>query len=541
MKKIALIVLVLLTFACSNNKVNKNNIIIGITDEITTLNPMFAFNTNEGEISELLYLQPVKHSWDDKLKLVPKALLAREWKWLDKKSLLLVLKNDLKWSDGKPITVNDIVFSFELYSHPEAKGKFYGMFTNYPSNENGSINSDKAFTIISPDSLKISFAKESSPTLFDVDFPVLPKHYFSGIELAELVNSPKNLKPVSSGPYLLKENSNPLTLTLLPDTTSTFCKPGTRPLEFKVISNYNSGVMQLEFGEIDLFSNLRKADADRLAELPNIATEVVTGRIYDYIGLQLIDWQQFNETNEYKSHKLFGNKKLRTAISSAINRNEIISEVLNGAGTLCNSPVSPLFLESTIPAKDNFDPTSSKALLDELGWKDTDNDGIRDKDGNKLSVRFGLSASNPVMQSVATFVQKYLKDVGIEAVIEPLEYSIYFEKLSKREMDAWVGGWFVPIPMDLLPSWRANLETKNFNFSGYRNNDLEKLLKEYNETETLEKQEKLLGNIHSIFVEEKPAIFLYWLNDITAYNKSVKNIDINPLGVIQYCWEWEKN
>ena len=116
------LVFIFFLVSCDEQKNPDNNrIIIGIESDIQTFNPMFAYNVIEGHLVDLLFLKPATEIWNDSLGIIEFApMLAQKWEWDENStSITLYLRDNIYWSDDKPITADDIIFSFETYSDPE--------------------------------------------------------------------------------------------------------------------------------------------------------------------------------------------------------------------------------------------------------------------------------------------------------------------------------------------------------------------------------------------------------------------------------------
>ena len=129
-----LITLLILLFGCSKQKDSGENIIvIGIQADVQTINPMYAFSITEGNLVDLLFVKPAKEIWNKTLgKIEFEPMLAEKWEWNeDSTSMKLYLRDDVYWSDGKPITAEDIAFTFDVYSDPEVNSRFFGLFGDF--------------------------------------------------------------------------------------------------------------------------------------------------------------------------------------------------------------------------------------------------------------------------------------------------------------------------------------------------------------------------------------------------------------------------
>jgi len=182
--------IVFLFISCSRQNDNNDKVIIGITADAETINPLYSFSVNEANINELLFLSLIKHYWNhEKGDIESEPMLAKGWNWNDDSlSITLDLRDDVEWTDGNKCTVDDVVFSFDLYSDPEVQSYMYGAFENFYTDNNNHVLINKTFEILSPYKLVIKFKPGSNPSLFNIDFPILPKHVFEKIDRKAINN-----------------------------------------------------------------------------------------------------------------------------------------------------------------------------------------------------------------------------------------------------------------------------------------------------------------------------------------------------------------
>ena len=330
----------------SDSPTKKSRVVIGISGDAENLNPLYSLSFLEGSIRELMFLALVKHSWNDNMgDMETFPLLAEKWEWnVDSSSIVFTLRNDVYWSDGKQLTAEDIVFSFDLYSDPEVSSTFYGGFENFALNDSQHIIMDESFEIISPIKLKINFKDGSKPSLFDVDLPILPKHVFSKFSRKSLSSSDNLSQMVTNGPYTLFNWKKNEARVLKAVPNSFLHKPEmVNELIFKVVPDENGRITQLKKGEIDLIEDISTEVVADLRKVPNIKIISRAGRDYDYIAWNNIDPELYSKTKGMNPHKLFGSANVRKALTYAINREEILKEYIGGFGQLSFGPVSPIF------------------------------------------------------------------------------------------------------------------------------------------------------------------------------------------------------
>jgi peptide/nickel transport system substrate-binding protein len=526
--------------------VESNRAVVGITSDVSTLSPLFAFNLDEGSITELLYLSLVQPDWNEaKSNLEIKPMLAKNWEWnKDSSSITFNLRDDVKWSDGLDCTAEDVVFSFDVYSDPEVQSRMYGEFGNFYKDKNKHINLKKTFEILSQYSLKINFLPKSKPNLFAIALPIIPEHVYDKILRKDFATAKQSSAPVCNGPFLLSSWEKDQSLILKANKNSFLYNPGNiSELIFKVIPDYNSRLTQLKNGEIDLMDLIRPDDINKLKQSENIKIVPVKGREYDYIGWNNIDPESYNKKHKVIPNKFFGNPEVRKALTYAINRNEILENYLNNYGELAVTPVTPIFknsIDSSIKAYP-YDVKKAKELLAGAGWKDSNHDGILDKNGVKFSFKLDIPSGNPRREFASTIVKNNLKEIGIEITVEQLEMQVFMEDILNKRVNSYMASWYVPIPIELKPFWYSDLETTPMNLVSYQNQNIDKLLDEMGRKISDKQLNELYFKFQKIIHDDEPVTFLYWMDDIVGCNKRINNIEINPLGVIQKCWNWSIN
>jgi len=384
--KSAFLIITVLFFvlSCSSQKEPKDErIIIGIQSDVQTINPMYAFSLVEGNLVDLLFMKPANEIWNDSLGMIEfQPMLAERWEWSEDNDLLRIyLRKDIFWSDGIPITVEDIVFSFDVYSDPKVESRFFGQFENFYTIDAQQIDIKKTFEIISPTILDINFRKGSNPTLLDVNLEIIPKHIWSNYNKEEFPQAPTNFEPITSGPFKLSKWEREASISLRIDSSSfLYNSENIKEIIFKVIPDYKSRIIQLETSTIDILDNIKSEDADELKLNKDLSLSSLRGRDYDYIGWNHVDPQEYQKSKVIPN-KFLSSPEVRKALTYAINRKEIIESYLSKFGELCKSPVSPMFKKYYDPTlrTPEYNPIKAKEILQENGWEDRDGDGIIEK------------------------------------------------------------------------------------------------------------------------------------------------------------------
>ncbi len=539
-----LLLLLLISASCEKEQFkDTSRVVIAIQSEPETLNPIYAFGLNEGVITDHLFLYLLDLKWNEnKGDVEAFPMLAEKWQWnSDSTSIDIYLRNDAKWSDGKTVSAYDVVYSFDIYSDQQVQSRFYGMFKNFYHFENGEVDLEKTFAVKDSFHLIINFLPDKVISLFDLAFPVIPKHIYENINRSEIQTAEINFNPIINGAYKLKKwERNQFIILEANRECFLYDDEMIKEIIFKVTPDYNSALTQLKKGEIDFTEDIRPSDAKQLSNQKNLKLASVKGRQYDYVGWNNIDGKYFSETKKVKPHKFFGDKKVRQALSYAINRKEILSQYLLNYGSLCNSPISEIFVNEFDSSLTGFEynPDKAKVLLREAGWADKNRNGILEKGNTEFLFTLHIPSGNPLREYAATVIKNNLKQVGIEVKVEKLEFGVLMDGLLNRKLDAWILAWFIPLPNELKSYWYSDLTQTQLNFAGYQSAEADKIILELEKKHSKEDYIKLMKKFQQIISEDQPVTFLYWFDNIVSYNKRIKNITINPFGAIQRIWEW---
>ncbi|PIW69284.1 MAG: hypothetical protein COW08_07955 [Ignavibacteriales bacterium CG12_big_fil_rev_8_21_14_0_65_30_8] len=538
-------VLVFLPSCSKISDQSSNQVVIGIDSDIESLNPLFSFSGFENNISELLYLKLVQSDWDDENgALVYSPMLAKSWEWNnDSTFVTFYLRDDVLWSDSQKVTAEDVVFSYDIYSDEKIESKLYDTFNNFALEESRHIKIEDSFEIIDPYTLKINFKKNSIPSLIDVDLPIIPKHIFGKINREKFTTLEKDITPVTNGPFNFTSWDKNQSIILTANKNSFMYNPNNiQKIIFKIVPDYTSRITQLKKGEIDYMEDIRTDDIPSLRSLDFIQLSALPPREYDYIGWNNIDPEYFKKSNKTKPNKFFGDPLVRKALTFAVNRQEIIDEYLGDYGQIAFGPVSPIFRSSFAeidPLKYNLD--SARFYLSKAGWTDSNKDGVLDKNGLNFSFNFYITNGNPRREFASTLLKNNLKSIGINVEIKKMDLQVLMPKLFEKEIDAWMLGWVVGMPLDMYIFWHTSSEVSQLNFTSYSNKKVDKYLEQYKKTKSEKIKDELAKKIQSLINNDQPVTFLYWIQNLVAYNKRIQNLKITPLEPIHYCWNWTVN
>lgn len=539
----SLILISLIAGNCSKDQSSdKNIVVIGIPSDVATINPLYAFDLQEGHLTDLLFLKPAMEKWNDSLGLIEfEPMLAESWNVNKDSSFITVnLRDNIFWSDGKPITVDDIIFSFDVYSDPKVNSRLYGLFGNFYSDENLHVDAGKTFRKNSEKSLTIFFKDYKQFSFLDINFAILPSHAYQKISRDDIGTAEINFKPITSGPFKVYKWERDQKIHLIADSSSyLFNGNNVQEIIFKIVPDDFSLFTQLKTGEVDLIEGFEAERVKELNDYEQLTTTSIKGRDFDYLGWNNIDPDAYQK-KQIKPNRFFSSAKIRKALSIAINRNEIFRSVIGKFGQIYDSPISPIFksyIDSSLFSFD-YNPSLAKQMLEDEGWKDNNGDGILEKDNKKFSFNIYSNTGNLIREYAATVIKNNLKEIGIEAETIFVERSELIDGLINKKYDAFLSGWTVQIPLN-LDNFRDPVSEKGmFNFSGYNNQEVNDLLANLNPSDSESKKFSTYKSISKILKETEPVTILFWVDNIIVYNKRIKNLKISPLGLYNDAWAW---
>lgn len=406
-----------------------------------TLNPHLTTTTTEWNAARIVY-EPLA-SFDKDGNLIP--FLAAEIPTLengglaeDGRSVTWKLKQDVRWSDSRPFTADDVLFTYEYITNPEVGSTSVGTYSAVDSVE-----------VLDDYTVKVNFTDVNpawSLPFVGIQGSILPRHIFEPYNNAQAGNAPANTLPVGTGPYrALEPGIKPQEVLFLGnelfETNKIVFEPNPhfrerdKPFFSRVelrggSTNTEAARSVLKTGEVDFAWNLL-LDA---AELEALQADGA-GQIIPNLG-QFVERIYFNQTDPVQEaadgenssleflHPFFSDKRVREAFSYAINR-EAIAALFGPAGqTTSNVLVSPAQYNSSNTGYE-YNLDKARALLEEAGWADTNGDGVREKDGQELKVVYQTTV-NPVRQDIQQIVKNDLETIGVEVELKLVDGSIFF-------------------------------------------------------------------------------------------------------------------
>ena len=503
----------------------------------TILNPHLSTGFKDAEASRIT-LEPLA-SFDNEGNLVP--FLAAEIPTVenggvaeDGKSVTWKLKQDVQWSDGTPFTAEDVVFTYEFLSNPDVGATSAGTYEIVESVE-----------AIDDYTVKVNF-KEVNPAwslvFVGAEGMILPKHIYQPYNGANAREAPANLNPVGTGAYRVVDFRPGDTIIYEPNPEFRQAELGFERIELKGGGDATSAARAvLQTGDADFAYNLQ-VEAPVLDELAAAGQgEVVSnfGAQAERIIINYSDPNKVAPSGERSSvefpHPFLSDRNVREAFDLAIDRDTIAEQLYGVTGKATpNFLVAPSEYVSSNTSYE-YDPEKAKQLLDEAGWKDTNGNGIRDKNGTEMQMVFQTSV-NPLRQKTQAVVKQGLQSIGVGVELKSIDPSVYFS--SDPTNNETVEHFYADLQMyttgntSLDPTAYMNFMTcdqipqKSNNWSGdnnsrYCNPEYDRLWQEANQELDPEKRQQLFIEMNDILIENAAVIPLVHRADVMAFSNSL--------------------
>ncbi len=402
------------------------------------------------------------------------------------------LRDDVRWHDGVPFTSKDVVFTYHAI-----------MDETVASPRKPDFDLIQHIETPDPHRVLVTYRKPYSPALNSWMIPLLPAHILEG-KPVKWWEDHFNRKPVGTGPFKFGHWKTNESLRLVPNEDYYLGRPWLDGVVFRLLPDPITMRLAFMTRQIDYWG-VDPWAVKGIREDPRFTLFSYPSNAYSYVGWNL-------------RNPLFQDLQVRRAFAHAVNVPQMIKYILYGNGVQSTGIFPPHFWFSNPDIKPlPYDPGEAKRLLDEAGWVPGP-DGIRVKDGKRLSFTLITNQANEVRKDIATLVQDNLRSIGVEVKVEIYEWAVFITRfINKLEFDATVLGWTTPPDYDAYQVWHSSQSNpEQLNFVGYNNPEVDKLLVQIRQEYDPERIRQLAGEIQRIIYEDQPYLFLFVPNSTTV-------------------------
>jgi peptide/nickel transport system substrate-binding protein len=505
-------------------KQRTDTIIVGLTNPSGAFTPYFTQVGYDGNVNSILFTPLVRVDPNG----VPEPALAEKWDVSDdERTYTFYLREGLKFSDGSPMTAEDVAFTWTLLHDPAYDGLNDVVETKIVGGQaykQGKADSISGIRIINDRTISVTLESPNATALTVLGGQILSKAYYGKDYKFGNLDYIKNLhaKPVGNGPYKLEKFIPGQEVRFVANEYYAFGKPKT---EYFIYKTTEGDTWQfIETGETDYGSfSATQDNIDKLEKLGFLNLIPNTASNYGFI--------QFNLEHEHLQ-----DKRVRQALTYGLNRQLIYVDSRQGAARLANIPSSPILWSYTEEDINPYpyDPEKAKQLLDEAGWV-VGSDGIREKNGKKLEIHYLGSKSANTDVFIAVAKENY-EALGIKFVPEQFpDFNTLVSKVESGDYD--MASFSTTIISD--PSQGVSQFVKG-ETKGYSNPKLDELYEKGLATSDIEERKKIYHEMFKILNDELPVMFTNYTKSVIAINGRIDGFVLNPLAGIAYSLpDWE--
>ncbi|HVX83797.1 MAG TPA: ABC transporter substrate-binding protein [Phycisphaerae bacterium] len=433
------------------------------------------------------------------------------------------LRKGVCFSDGKPMTAEDVLFSFNTVMNKDVDcaplRSYYDKVKSCRKIDERTVE----FTMKEPYFLALEFVGGLS---------IIPEHVYK-FTTGEEYNQRSSLL-VGSGPYRLEKWERGQQMVYVRNEKYWGDRPTFDRLVYRFISNAQAQLQSFLNEQLDYVGEPIQPDPEiylQYSQDPSFQKKFIAYKysqpaaMYMYLG-----WNC--------DRPMFQDKQTRRALTMLVDRRAIIEQMLKGFGAEMTGPFNPRSKQndSTIKALP-YDPAGAKAMLAAAGWR-AGADGVLERDGTKFEFNLSLRTGVPIREQIATYVQQQFQQAGIRVHLTPYESSVLLDHLNKREFDAVLAGWGGGgVESDPKQIWSSeSIANAGSNHVGFRNAEADKLIAEGERTIDEEKRMEIWHQFQKIVYDEQPYTWLYSEQDCAFINGRFKNTEPYPTGLSPLDW-----
>jgi peptide/nickel transport system substrate-binding protein len=448
-----------------------------------------------------------------------RGVLARGWTWSDDSlSIAFHLRADARWHDGRPVTADDVRFTYELYASPEVASPAAPLLQNVDS-------------VTAPDSLTAIFwyASRTPAQFFETIYSLLvvPGHLLDGVPHSRLRESSFARHPVGSGRFRFASWNPAASLELVSDTGNYRGRAVLDRVIWVVAPDFNTAVTRFMSGEADVFEMLRPEQIDEIPRRPWLRVHMMPSLEYHFVQFNLRD-----PRDTVRPHPLFGERELRRALSMAVDRQAMVQNVFD---TLAVPGIGPatraLKLADTTVAQLPFDTTRAAVVLDSLGWRDTDGDGVRQRGGRALEFTLLVPGSSRSRVRMAVLLQEQLRRLGVRVNLEQLEYAAFIDRGRLRRFDAMFGAWRIDVsPHGIRQTWgtSGSRSPNGLNYGSYESALFDAQVDQALNAHDVTTAREYFRRAQQTIIADAPAIWMFEPRVTLGLHSRLRVSDIRP-------------
>jgi peptide/nickel transport system substrate-binding protein len=481
----------------------------------------------DSDLVDIMYMGLTRMAWRDGKPvylLADESPMAMAYRWEyaspDSSSMRFFMRSNLKWSDGFPITARDVVWTYRALLNPAVASP-----RQDDANLVQSVRAESDSVVV------FQFKRRSPSMLFQAGLGIAPQHQYddvapAGIRTHPVINNPARM--VVSGPFRIGTWRPNERITLVPNP-SFKPRPRLDAIVIRIIPEPTTRLTELETGAVD-FVHVVSIDHMRglRQRMPNVAILREEKRFWEFISYNPLTVEAFRDP------------EVRRALGMAIDVPRIIRELqLEDFVEPAFGPYPPIFADLFDASRDRplaYDQAGAKRLLESRGWRDSDGDGVLDKDGKPLRFTLLTNAGNQRRADVSQQVQHQWRAIGVDARLQTQDQNTLLDRETEsKDFEATLNGWGVPLDPDISVFF---LPGGHFNIVSYDNPEVNQLIQRAQAEATYAGAVPLWRAASERVVRDQPYTWLYYYDQLSAAGERLRGMKVDSYGAFQNTWEW---
>ncbi len=519
------------------------------------INPVLA-NTNDIDLDLTSLLFSGLLQYDQELQL--ESDLAESWEITDDgKIYTLTLRETLKWHDGEPLTIDDVIFTYKAIQEPAVNSPLVLALQD--------VNISK----VDDRTIEFDLATPFKPFESILTIGIIPQHLWSNLPASNIRLAELNIKPIGSGPWKFSKlekdkQGNIHSYTVIPFEEYHLKKPYIQTLTFKFYPDFGTAIEAVNSNKIEGMSFVPRQLISSLTNAQNNATH----------HLQLPQYTSifFNEDNNAD----LKDKTIKEALAYSIDRDRLVNDVLDGLGKKVDGPLLPGLLGYDPDFEGYpYNPVEAQRLLDEEGWVeisaeeyvalktesltevDSDEDEqalqppvdpvlietgkqamFREKDGAFLEIKL-TTVDQPENIRAAEIIQNAWQTIGFKVELDIVPVNLLTsDLLPSRDYEALLYGQILNVFPDLYTFWHSSqIEYPGLNLAGYADADADELLEKARESIDPIEQIESYQAFQQQLSEDLPALFLFSPQYTYLTPTKIKGITVSQITIPADRWK----
>lgn len=455
---------------------------------------------------------------------------------VDNNKVTITLKDDLKWSDGEPLTTDDVIFAYEVVGHKDYTGVRYddrlanivGM-EKYHAGEAETISGIEKIDdkVVEINYNEINPSVEYGSGLLQY---VMPKHQLKDIPVAKLVESDEIRKnPVTTGPFVISNVKTGESVEYVANEHYFKGRPKLDKLVMTIVPT-STIVDELKAKRFDIALDMPSDSFDSYKKIEGYQNVGREELYYSYIGFKFGKFDAKKGEAIADPNAKMADKALREAIAYSIDTEQLGEKIYGGLRVPANSVIVPAFkgLHDTELEAFKADPEKSKEILEKAGYKDTNDDGfVEDKDGKELVINLAAMSGSASSETVAEYFKQSMENVGLKVELATgrlIELNSFYDKVlgDSDDVDMYAAAWSTGTDPNPAESFGR---TAQFNMMRYTSKEMDKVLKDIASQKAFDEDfsQKAYKEFQALVKEDIPVIPLNYNYRITVVNDRVKD------------------